>query len=246
MQPSASQPEPGSGWRAAGRPAVFVVAAAALVIFYANFNHELSLHALAKHEAELRQYNSEHPVLLPLIVAAIYVLATGISLPIGIILAIGCGWLFGLWEAGVLVSFAATAGATLAFWISRYLLRDAIAHRFDHLMKSVDELLERDGAVYLLSLRLVHVIPSWLINLLMGWTNIRTWTFWWATQLGTLPAIVFYVYVGEQLKSLHELSHRGLSSLLTPWHVVIFFALAIVPLAAQALFHWFQSRRRKL
>ena len=211
-----------------------MVAAVALVMAYRYFHNEISLHALAHREDELLQYHRAHPLLLPLIVAAIYVAATGVSLPVGIILAIGCGWLFGLWEGVVLVSFAATAGSTVAFWISRYLLRDAISHHFDHLMTSVDELLARDGAAYLLSLRLIHVIPSWLINLLMGWTTIRTWTFWWATQLGTLPATIFYVYCGHQLKSIHELIKQGgISSLLTPGHVAVFVLLAALPLFAQ-------------
>jgi uncharacterized membrane protein YdjX (TVP38/TMEM64 family) len=114
------------------------------------------------------------------------------------------------------------------------LLRDAISHHFDHLMTSVDELLARDGAAYLLSLRLIHVIPSWLINLLMGWTTIRISTFWWATQLGTLPATIFYVYCGHQLKSIHELINQGgIASLLTPGHVAVFVLLAALPLIAQ-------------
>lgn len=233
MEPTAAQSGPQSRWPIGWRPLVFLLAAVALVMAYAYFRQDLSLHALAHREDELRQYQQAHPILLPLIMLAIYVAGTGISLPVGIILSIACGWLFGMWEGVVLVSFAATAGATLGFWISRYLLRDAIAHRFDHLMTSVDELVESEGAYYLLSLRLIHVIPSWLINLLMGWTQIRTWTFWWATQLGTLPATIFYVYVGQELKSLHELTERGgISSLLTPGRVALFVLLAALPLIA--------------
>ena len=125
----------------------------------------------------------------------IYVVATGVSLPVGIILSIGCGWLFGSWEGTLLVSFAATAGATVGFLISRYLLRDAIYSHFAHLMTSVDELLARDGAFYLLSLRLVHVIPSWLINLLMGWTTIRTSDF--------LVGHATWHFAGDDLLCLH-------------------------------------------
>ena len=244
MDPADSQQSgPTGGWPIGWRPLVFAVAAIALVLAYRNFHQELTLHALAHREDELRQYQQAHPLLLPLIVLAIYVAATGISIPVGILLSIGCGWLFGLWEGIVLVSFAATAGATVGFWISRYLLRDAISHRFDHLMTSVDELLDRDGAYYLLSLRLIHIIPSWLINLLMGWTTIRTSTFWWATQLGTLPATIFYVYVGKQLISLHELIHQGgISSLLTPGYVAIFLLLAVMPRAARWAFEWVRKQ----
>ncbi|HEX4000564.1 MAG TPA: TVP38/TMEM64 family protein [Pirellulales bacterium] len=236
---------PDSGWdnRQAGRengprlgwrPIAFGIVALAIVMVYAWFHRDLSLHGLAEREDDLRRFQQAHSLLLPAIVFAIFVAAAGLSLPVGIILSVGCGWLFGPWEAGVLVSFASTAGATLAFWISRYLLRDAISHRVDHLMKSVDELVDRDGAFYLLSLRLVHIVPSWLINLLMGWTTMRTATFWWATQVGTLPATILYVCVGEQFKSLRSLAKEGgISSLLTPGRVAIFVLLAILPLAAR-------------
>lgn len=229
------EPAPRGRWPIGWRPLVFVVAAIALAIAYVNFRHDFSLHALAHRETELRQYQEAHPLLLALIVLAVFTTAAGISIPwSSAILSLVCGWLFGPWEGTVVASFAATAGATLAFWISRYLLRDAISHYFEHWMTSVDHLLERDGPYYLLSLRLIHVIPSWLINLLMGWTTIRTSTFWWATQLGTLPAIIFYVYIGQQLKSLHELVHHGgISSLLTPVHIAVFVVLAAVPLIAR-------------
>jgi len=217
------------------RPIVFAVLAVALVMAYAWFHKDLSLHGLAEREDALRQYQQVHPLLLPLVVFAIFVAGTGVSVPYtSVLLSLGCGWLFGVREGIVLASFAVTAGDTIAFWISRYLLRDSISHHFDDLMKSVDELTARDGAFYLLSLRLLHVVPAWLINLLMGWTTIRSWTFWWATQLGTLPATIFYVVIGAQLKSLHNLVEEGgRSSLLTPGHVALFVVLAILPLIAR-------------
>ncbi len=222
------------GWK----PILFVIAAIVLLVASAYFHQELRLHALTHRENQLREYQAAHPVRLALILFAIYVVGTGMSLPVGIILSIGCGWLFGQLEGTVLVSFAATTGATVGFLISRYLLRDAVYGHFAHLMTSVDELVERDGAYYLLSLRLVHIIPSWLINLLMGWTTMRTWTFWWATQLGTLPASIFYVYMGQQYNSLqHDLADKGgLSSLLKPMNVVVFVLLAAVPLVARQVF----------
>jgi len=234
-QPPAPEILPGGKSPIGWKPLLFGVAAIAIVMAYAYFHQELTLHALAHREDQLREYQAAHPVRLPLILFAIYVVGTGISLPVGIILSIGCGWLFGQWEGTVLVSFAATTGATVGFLISRYLLRDAVYGHFAHLMTSVDELVDRDGAYYLLSLRLVHIIPSWLINLLMGWTTIRMGTFWWATQLGTLPATIFYVYMGQQYKSLqHDLADKGgISRLLTPVNVAVFVLLATVPLVAR-------------
>ena len=136
----------------------------------------------------------------------------------------------------MLVSFASTLGATLAFWISRYLLRDAISRHFHQMLARADELFRRDGALYLISLRLVHVVPFWLINLLMGWTDIRATTFWWATQLGMLPATFLYVYIGDQVQragSLHELAAHGIFSLLTMPRIGAFVLLAALPLAVK-------------
>jgi uncharacterized membrane protein YdjX (TVP38/TMEM64 family) len=236
LEPDASQhAEQRSGWHAAWRPAVFCIAAFALVMAYAFFRHDLSPHALADRADALRQYGNDHPWRLAFIAFGIFAASVGLSIPYAsILLSLWCGWMFGFWKGVLLASLGVTAGDTLAFWISRYLLRDAISHHFEHLMSAADELLDKEGAVYLLSLRLVHVIPAWLINLLMGWTTIRAITFWWATQLGTLPATALYAYVGAQFKSLHELArHGGAWSLLTPWHVAVFVMLAIVPLAAR-------------
>lgn len=229
------------------RPIVFAVALAAIAAAYFAFHRDLSLHRLAEHELALRQFQQAHPLLLALAVFAIFAGLTGVSFPYAsVVLSLVCGWLFGFWTGLVLASFAVTAGDTIAFWISRYLLRDAISHRFQKLMISTDEMVDRDGPFYLLSLRLVHVIPAWLINLLMGWTTIRTWTFWWATQLGTLPATLLYVYTGKTLKSLHDLSKSGgISSLLTPANIAIFVVLAIVPLVLrQAVQHVRRARKK--
>ncbi len=180
-------PAPAAGGSTWIKPLVFVIGAAALTAACIYFRHDLTLEALAREEARLFAYRDAHPLLLALIVSGVCVVGVACSLPVVITLSVLSGLLFGLWEGVALMSFASSLGAILAFWISRYLLRDAISHRFAHLMTEVDELLERDGALYVLSLRLIHVIPFWLINLLMGWTTIRVKTFWWATQLGTLP-----------------------------------------------------------
>lgn len=239
MEPKASHPtgpknRPLLGWR----PILFCILLIALVVFYFCFKHHLSL---GHRGDELRQYNAAHPWTTAAAAFAVFVAATGLSIPYAtVILPLAFGWLFGLWEGVLLSTFALTTGDMIAFLISRYLLRDAISHRFAGLMHSVDEQVNRDGAFYLLSLRLVHVIPSWLVNLLIGWTAIRLTTFWWATQIGTLPTTILYVYSGQQLKSLHDLE-GDFYRLLTFRNICIFIALAVIPLVARQAMHWFRA-----
>ena len=239
MEPDASHStspknRPLIGWR----PILFCILLVALAVLYFSFKHHLSL---ASRESALQQYNAAHPWKTAIAAFAVFVVATGLSIPYAsVVLPLACGWLFGVWEGVLLSTFALTSGDMIAFLISRYLLRDAISHRFDRLMHSVDEQVDRDGAFYLLSLRLVHIIPSWLVNLLIGWTTIRVTTFWWATQIGTLPATIFYVYSGQQLKSLHNLE-GDFYRLLTVRNICIFVALAIVPLVARRVVHRFRA-----
>ncbi len=242
---SDASPTDAAGWRKAipWRPILFCMIVVAIVVLYLIYQHHLSLHAIERREESLRQYNAAHPWITAASVFAVFVAATGLSVPwASIILPAVCGWLFGVLEGALLATFALTVGDTIGFWVSRYLLRDAISHRFVHLMESVDKQVETDGAFYLLSLRLVHVIPSWLINLLMGWTTIRTATFWWATQVGTLPATIFYVYSGQQLKSLRDLK-GDVFRLFTVRNICIFVALAIVPLVARSIVHRLRAKR---
>ena len=219
------------------KPLLFFAAAVVLTAAAWHFRHDLTLAAVAQNQHRLRHFHAEHPLLLPAIVFAVYVASAAVYVPLGIVLSLLSGWLFGLWAGIALVSFATAVGATLALLISRYLLRDAISRRFDQRLAQVDHALERDGAFYLLSLRLVHVVPFWLINLLFGWTTIRVTTFWWATQLGTLPATLLYVYTGTQFPNLDEMASSSLWDILTWKRLAALLLLAVVPLVLIPLAH---------
>jgi len=145
----------------------------------------------------------------------------------------------------VLVSFASTAGATLAFWLSRYLLRDAVRHRFGSRLTHINESLERDGAFYLFTVRLVPVIPFFVLNALMGLTPIRTRTFWWVSQLGILPVNLIWVSVGASTPSLHLLEKHGLSSFPTTPVAIALTLLGLVLLAIKKVFGANASRDRR-
>ena len=124
-------------------------------------------------------------------------------------MSLAYGWFFGFVAGMVLVSFASTSGATLAFLMSRYLFRDAFEHRFGHRLKAFKEELARDGAFYLFTLRLIPAVPFFVINVVMGLTNMRVRTFWWVSQLGMLAGTCVYLYAGSSIPSIDQIVDRS-------------------------------------
>ncbi len=229
-------PAKSADWRSRIRPILIgLVAVVSVASFYLVGTHKGELlKYLVDREGMFREFAADHPIGLPVILFVVYTLTAAVSIPLGIILSLISGWLLGMEEAVVLVSLSSTTGATLAMLISRYLLRDAVSHHFAAPLVRADEMLERDGPFYLLSLRLVHVIPFWLVNLVMGWTTISVRTFWWSSQLGMLPATLLYVYTGARL-SFKEIARSGLSSILTPAALTAFFGMAVLPLVVKVV-----------
>jgi uncharacterized membrane protein YdjX (TVP38/TMEM64 family) len=170
----------------------------------------LSIDFLASQETKLRQGYAEAPALVLAAAFLIYVIATGLSLPGAAIMSLVIGWFFGFWRAFILVSFASTAGATLAFLLSRYFLRDSIQNRFGKQLKTFNEALDREGAFYLFTLRLIPAVPFFVINVVMGLTKIRTATYWWVSQVGMLAGTCVYVYAGTTIPSLNQIADPSL------------------------------------
>lgn len=174
----------------------------------------------------------QHPAATAGIYFAVYVLATAVSLPTGALLTLVGGAVFGLVAGVVLVSFASTVGATLAFLISRLLLRDWVQRKFQHHLQAINRGAEKDGAFYLFTLRLIPVLPFWLINLAMGLTPLRVGTYFLVSQLGMLPATIVYVNAGVELAAVEEFSAKGI---LTPGLLLSFALLAALPFFGRAL-----------
>ena len=195
-----------------------VLAAAALVVVvgYWQFGDALSLQSLAGHESRLRAWQQENPVLVYGAAFLFYIGVTGLSLPGATAMTLVYGWYFGLFRGIVLISFASTAGATLAFWLSRYLFRDAIRHRFGERLASFNRALEKEGPFFLFMLRLIPAVPFFVINAVMGLTPIKTRTFWWVSQLGMLAGTVVYVYAGSRVPDLATLADQGIRAVFTP------------------------------
>lgn len=209
--------------------ALLVVAAVAL-FFGMGLDQYLTLGAIKQSQGEFAAMLAQSPVQVTLIAFAFYVAVVALSLPGAAIMGLAAGALFGLWYGTLLVSFASTIGATLAFLISRYLLRDFVQQRFGGKLQAINEGIARDGPLYLFMLRLVPAFPFFLINLLMGLTQIRTRTFYWVSQLGMLAGTLVYVNAGTQLAHIDSLS-----GILSPGVLLSFTLLGVFPLIAKRI-----------
>lgn len=205
------------------RLVVLLVVGLSIIIFLRNRDY-FSLDALIQQQETLRRLVAERPLLVFGAAFLIYVLVTGLSLPGAALMTIVYGWLFGFWPSVVMISFASTAGATIAFVLSRFLFKEAIQSRFHDRLLSFNDALKREGAFYLFTLRLFPQVPFFLVNLVMGLTPIRVSTFWWVSQLGMLPGTCVFVYTGASIGNLEVLRDKGLSGILT-WQLALAFVL---------------------
>lgn len=209
---------------------VLGLVASAVVVGYRLFGDELTLTKLATREAEFRDLQQRQPLLVYGTAFLVYVAVTGLSLPGATALTLICGWLFGVWRGVLLVSFASTTGATLAFLISRFLLRDSIQKKFGDRLTTFNQALEREGAFYLFMLRLIPAVPFFVINVVMGLTPLPTRTYWWVSEVGMLPGTAVYVYAGSSVPNLKTLAEQGPGGILSPQLLLAFVLLGTVPL----------------
>lgn len=190
----------------------------------------ISLSALQHSQAEFAHWHAHHPILAIVTFLGCYFLTAAFSIPGATLLTLLGGAIFGLVQGTVLVALAATAGATVAMLISRYLLRDWIQRRFSRMMEKVNQGIQRDGGHYLFALRLAPVFPFVLVNLLMGLTPMGVVRYATISLLGMLPAIVVYINTGRQLSQL-----QNLGDILSPGMMLMFALLGLLPLAARWL-----------
>ena len=215
-----------------------VIAAAIFSFFYFDLNSYLTLQGMKDSLDTFQSQIAQNPVLSIGVFFAIYVAVTALSLPGAAILTLAAGALFGLVQGLVIVSFASSVGATLAFLVSRFILRDTVRNKFKEKLKKIDEGVEKQGAFYLFTLRLVPVFPFFLINLLMGLTSLKTWTFYWVSQVGMLAGTAVYVNAGTQLAQIDSLS-----GIVSPGLIFSFVLLGIFPWIAKAIVAVVNRRR---
>ena len=210
-----------------------VIAALVAAFFFFDLRQYISLEFFQAKRAAIEAYRDSNPVQATAAFFAIYVAVTALSLPGAAILTLVAGAVFGLVWGVVIVSFASTIGATGAFLASRYLLRDWVQGKFGDKLKAINEGVERDGPFYLFALRLVPAFPFFAINLLMGLTPIRTWTYFWVSQLGMFAGTVAYVYAGTELGRFKF--SGGL--------IAAFIVLGIFPIVAKKFLDALKARR---
>ncbi len=198
-------------------------------LFFAfDLGRFFNLEALKARHDDLQQAYQAEPFLVIGIYAITYIIVAALSLPGATVMTLAGGAMFGLWVGVPVVLISATIGATLAFWVARYLLRDTVQSRFGDRLATINAGLERDGAFYLFSLRLVPAFPFFLINLLMGLTAIRSSTFFWASLFGMLAGSAVYANAGTQLAAINSLS-----DILSPALIMSFVLLASFPWLAR-------------
>jgi pyruvate/2-oxoglutarate dehydrogenase complex dihydrolipoamide dehydrogenase (E3) component/uncharacterized membrane protein YdjX (TVP38/TMEM64 family) len=209
-----------------------------LAFFALDLNQALTLDGLKSGLGQIKTLRAQSPVLVAGVYFAGYVVVTALSLPGAVVMTLAGGALFGLAGGTLLVSFASSIGATLAFLASRFLLRDLVQARFGNRLKAINEGMAKDGPMYLFTLRLVPLFPFFLVNLLMGLTPIKTFSYYWVSQLGMLAGTLVYVNAGTQLAQI-----TSLSGILSPGLLLSFALLGIFPMLAKRLASFVQSRR---
>jgi len=198
----------------------------------------LSFEQLKASQVSFAQLHAEQPFTVAAVYFLVYVLATALSIPGAVIITLAGGAIFGLWQGLLIVSFASTVGATLALLASRFLLRDWVEARFGQRLADINAGVNREGGFYLFTLRLIPVVPFFLINLLMGLTRMKVWTYYWVSQIGMLAGTAVYVNAGTQLAQL-----ESLQGILSPALLGSFVLLGIFPLIARRIVAAVQKRK---
>jgi pyruvate/2-oxoglutarate dehydrogenase complex dihydrolipoamide dehydrogenase (E3) component/uncharacterized membrane protein YdjX (TVP38/TMEM64 family) len=223
-----------------GRKLLLIAVLVALVAAFFAFDlgRFLSLEYIKQSQAGFAALYAERPTLVIGAFSVVYVVATALSIPGAAVLTLAAGAIFGLLAGTLIVSFASSIGATLAFLASRYVLRDSVQSRFGARLADIDKGIANEGAFYLFTLRLVPLFPFFLINLLMGLTRMKAWTYYWVSQLGMFAGTVVYVNAGTQLGRIDSLK-----GILSPGLIGSFVLLGVFPLIAKKIVDAVKARK---
>lgn len=218
---------------------VLLLVATAMAAWQLHISDYLNLEFIRTQQAAIKSYYSEHPFVTVGLFFVTYVAVAALSLPGAAVMTLLGGVLLGFWQGLIAVSFASTIGATLAFLLARFLLKDWIQGRYQKQLTTLNEGFRKEGAFYLFALRLIPVFPFFLVNILTGVMPIKTRHFYGASQLGMLPGTAVYVYAGTELGKIQSLSDIASPSLLAA-----FIVLGLFPLIAKKIVAALRSRRK--
>jgi pyruvate/2-oxoglutarate dehydrogenase complex dihydrolipoamide dehydrogenase (E3) component/uncharacterized membrane protein YdjX (TVP38/TMEM64 family) len=223
----------------AGKIFVVLIVLAAIAAFFAfDLGQYFSLDYFKSQQSAINDYYRNNPLATAAIFFAIYVGVTALSFPGAAVLTLVAGAIFGLLWGTVLVSFASSIGATLAFLVSRFILRDSVQAKFGDKLKAINAGVEKEGGFYLFTLRLVPAFPFFVINLVMGLTSMKTWTFYWVSQIGMLLGTIVYVNAGTELGKI-----TSLKGILSPGLLLSFVLLGVFPLIAKKIVDTIKARK---
>ncbi|HQY43691.1 MAG TPA: FAD-dependent oxidoreductase [Paracoccaceae bacterium] len=223
----------------AKKPVLLILAVIVAFWLYHRLGAEIrNLSDLRAALGSVGELRAAHPLQVAGVFFLAYIAVTALSLPLALWMTLAAGALFGFWGGLVLVSFASTIGATLAFLAARFFLRDWVLGRFSDRFAAIRAGLERDGSLYLFSLRLIPAVPFFMVNLLMGLTALPARTFYWISQLGMLPATIVFVNAGTQLSRL-----QSPKDILSPMLVLSLVLLGLFPWIARQVARFVQSCR---
>ena len=217
---------------------ISVIVLLVAAFFFFDLGRFFSLEYIKSEQAALADLYANKPAMVIAGFFLIYVLVTALSLPGAAILTLAGGAQFGLVLGVIIVSFASTIGATLAFLVSRYLLRDTIESRFGDKLRTFNDNIDKDGAFYLFTVRLVPIFPFFLVNLVMGLTRLKTGIFYLVSQIGMLAGTIVYVNAGTQLAKIDSLS-----GILSPGLIFSFALLGIFPLIAKKIVDMIKAKK---
>ena len=219
---------------------IFLVIIASIIFGVAFFDltSYLTFDELKQRQSELQSLVSDNSFAAAAIFFLVYVLATSVSFPGALILTLAGGALFGLVQGTLLISFASTIGALFAFLVARYFLHDFVQNKFSDRLTLINQKVEKEGAFYLLFLRLVPAFPFFLVNLVMALTPIRAWTYYWVSQLGMLPATLIYVNAGTQIAKI-----SSPSDIASPSMIFAFILLGILPFITKGIISTLKNNR---
>lgn len=219
--------------------AIIVLVAVLIGAFFAfDLGEYLTLEYMQSQRQQFIEYYNNNTVLTIAVYFCVYVAVTALSLPGAAIMTLVGGAVFGLLVGVVVVSFASSIGATLAFLVSRFVLRDYVQNKFGDKLRAINQGIEKEGAFYLFTLRLIPAFPFFVINLVMGITPIRTLQFYIVSQLGMLAGTVVFVNAGSQLGSI-----ESVSGILSPQLLASFALLGLFPLIAKKIIDFIKARR---
>lgn len=210
----------------------------AIALFkYFDLDRFLTLGYIQESQEYFRQLYGEHRFTVIGAYLAIYIAVTALSIPGAMFMTLAGGALFGLLVGTIVVSFASTIGATIACIASRYLLRDWVQDKFGSRLEAINEGIRKEGAFYLFTVRLIPVFPFFIINLLMGLTKMKIFTFFWVSQLGMLAGTIVFVNAGKELAKID--SEHGI---LSPGLLASFIILGLFPITVKKLMALYRSK----